>query len=120
MDNAFDEGNRETTDAFEAPAGDAAPAAARPFGTPRDLEPGSRFADSPRPVEPAREPEVPSFDFEPPAPVPPREAAPQPMPPREAAPQPVVHEPPPVATASEPREWTPTPPTDTATPRSEP
>jgi hypothetical protein len=32
----------------------------------------------------------------------------------------VVREPTPVATASEPREWTPTPPTDVTTPRNEP
>ena len=44
-----------------------------------------------------------------------------PAPPREVAPAPVVvREPAPVATASEPREWTPTPPTDVTTPRNEP
>ena len=63
-----------------------------------------------------RAPEPRSFDFdrpaEPPAPpVPPREVAPAPI---------VVREPVPVPTASEPREWTPTPPTDVTTPRNEP
>jgi ribonuclease E len=79
-----------------------------------------REFDAPRAPEPSyeapRAPEPRSFDFDRPAapPVPP-------APPREVAPGPVVvREPTPVATASEPREWTPTPPTDTTTPRNEP
>jgi len=79
-----------------------------------------RESDAPRAPEPSyeapRAPEPRSFDFD-------RPAAPPapPAPPREAAPAPVVvREPTPVATASEPREWTPTPPTDVTTPRNEP
>ena len=65
--------------------------------------------------EAPRAPEPRSFDFD-------RPAAP-PAPPRDIAPAPatvVVREPAPVPTASEPREWTPTPPTDVTTPRNEP
>jgi ribonuclease E len=79
-----------------------------------------REFDAPRAPEPShaapRAPEPRSFDFD-------RPAAP-PAPP--APPSGVVHtpvvvrEPTPVATASEPREWTPTPPTDVTTPRNEP
>ena len=70
--------------------------------------------DEPRPAQsvaapPPREPESRSFDFE----RPPSPAASPPSHDRE-------REPAAVATAAEPREWTPTPPTDTPTPRSEP
>jgi len=80
---------------------------------PRELPATARSFDAPWPPEPR------SFDFDrPAAPTPP------PAPPREeaSAPAPVVREqvPVPVATASEPREWTPTPPTDVTTPRNEP
>jgi ribonuclease E len=66
--------------------------------------------------EAPRAPEPRSFDFD-------RPAAPPAPPalPREVTPAPVVvREPTPVATASEPRDWTPTPPTDVTTPRNEP
>ncbi|MBK7904256.1 MAG: Rne/Rng family ribonuclease [Proteobacteria bacterium] len=106
------------------------------FDTPREFdEPGwpepprefaaIRAAEAPREIaapapapshETSRAPEPRSFDFERPATPP----AP-PAPPSDAAPAPVVvREPAPVATASEPREWTPTPPTDATTPRNEP
>jgi ribonuclease E len=101
-----------------------------------DASTPSKTFDAPREVAPAREPEAPrepqaparsfdapwppeprSFDFDRPATPPP----PPPAPPREEPPAPVVvREPAPVATASEPREWTPTPPTDVTTPRNEP
>jgi hypothetical protein len=80
----------------EAPA--QAPAPARSF-------------DAPWPPEPR------AFDFDQPAAAP----TPPPAPPREATPvDPVVREPAPVATATEPREWTRTPATDVETPRNEP
>jgi hypothetical protein len=69
--------------------------------------------------EAPRAPEPRSFDFGQPASPPPPPSAP----PRDAAPVPapvVVREPAPSATASEPREWTPTPPTDVTAPRNEP
>jgi ribonuclease E len=84
---------------------------------PQSLDAPRQF-DAPRAPsdEAPRAPEPRSFDFDrpaaPPAPsVPPREAAPAPI---------VVREPTPIATASEAREWTPTPPTDVTTPRNEP
>jgi ribonuclease E len=93
----------------------------RTFEAPRE--------EAPRAAAPApsREPESRSFDFDrpvapPPPPAPPREpvAAPAPAAPV-APPEPVrEREPAHVATAAEPREWTPTPPTDTPTSRSEP
>jgi len=86
---------------------------------PQSLDAPREF-DAPRAPEPSHEapraPEPRSFDFD-------RPAAPPapPEPPREVAPAPVVvREPTPVATATEPREWTPTPPTDVTTPRNEP
>jgi len=80
----------------EAPA--QAPAPARSFHAPWPPEPRA-------------------FDFDQPAAAP----TPPPAPPREATPvDPVVREPAPVATATEPREWTPTPATDVETPRNEP
>ncbi|MCX7054475.1 MAG: ribonuclease E/G, partial [Proteobacteria bacterium] len=78
------------------------------FDAPREFT-----APAPAPsYEAPRAPEPRSFDFDRPA-APPREVAPTPAPI-------VVREPTPVATASEPREWTPTPPTDATTPRNEP
>jgi ribonuclease E len=95
------------------------------YGEPRQPEAPREYAPSPPPApprevtvapeEPRREPEVRSFDFDRPAVAPP---APAPVA-REVAP-PVAREPIAVATASEPREWTPTPPTDSETPRNEP
>jgi hypothetical protein len=76
-------------------------------------EPAPRSAEAPAvrepapSFEPARAPEPRAFDFD-------RPAAPPP------APVPVVREPAPLASAAEPREWTPTPPTDAQTPRNEP
>jgi hypothetical protein len=64
---------------------------------------------APRPPEPR------SFDFGRPA-APPAAFVPA----SEAGPAPVAREPAQVATAAEPRGWTPTPPTDVATPRDEP
>ena len=90
-----------------------------------DVAPAPQSLDAPREFtapqpapsyEAPRAPEPRSFDFD-------RPAAPPapPAPPGEVAPAPVmVREPAPVATASEPREWTPTPPTDVTTPRNEP
>jgi ribonuclease E len=104
--------------------------APREFDVPREPEPprdfaATRAAEAPREFtapppasshEAPRAPEPRSFDFDRPA-APPPPAAPS----REVAPGPVVvREPNPVATASEPREWTPTPPTDVTTPRNEP
>ncbi|HET7204093.1 MAG TPA: Rne/Rng family ribonuclease, partial [Steroidobacteraceae bacterium] len=72
---------------------------------------------SPSPLSP-REPESRSFDFDRPAPPPAAvTVSSPPSPPREAAAPPA---PVPTATAAEPREWTPTPPTDAETPRNEP
>jgi hypothetical protein len=106
------------------------------FSTPRDIastqrsfETSSAAAVEPPPTygaSPSREPASRSFDFDRPAaststtPAPvsaapslPRETTPSMAPVRE-------RESASVATASEPREWTPTPPTDTAPPRDEP
>jgi ribonuclease E len=79
---------------------------------PREFTP-ARMDVSPAPAHEApRVPEPRSFDFERPS------VAPVVVEP------PVSREPPPpapsIATAVEPREWTPTPPTDAATPRNEP
>jgi ribonuclease E len=92
----------------------------------RDLTP-TTTEQVPAPAAP-REPEPRSFDFDRPAP--PASVAPVaavPAAPARAEPSPVVREPKPVerepvpvATAAEPREWTPTPPTDSAAPRNEP
>jgi hypothetical protein len=105
------------------------------FSTPRDDASAARSLESssaePPPTygaSPSREPASRSFDFDRPAvptstaaatvpvnapPSAPRETAPSTAPVRE-------RESASVATASEPREWTPTPPTDTAPPRDEP
>jgi ribonuclease E len=98
-------------------------------GAPRSLESPSAAATEPPPTygaSPSREPASRSFDFDRPAVPPATAAAPVPVSappsaPRETAPVAApVRERESVATASEPREWTPTPPTDTAPPRDEP
>ncbi|MDH5274388.1 MAG: Rne/Rng family ribonuclease, partial [Gammaproteobacteria bacterium] len=116
-------------------AGGSDKAGAGPAPQSFDASAPSQMFDSPREFAPAREPEAPrerqaparsfdapwppeprAFDFDRPAAPPP-----PPAPPREEAPAPVVvREATPIATASEPREWTPTPPTDVTTPRNEP
>ena len=119
-----DAGGSETAGRAPAPQSLNAP---REFDEPHWPEPPRPFAAIPTPEAPReftapppapsheapRAPEPRSFDFD-------RPAAP-PAPPGEVVPAPVVvREPAPVATASEPREWTPTPPTDVTTPRNEP
>ena len=123
-------GDRDNAGRAPAPLALDAP---REFDAPRAPEPPRDFAANRAPEAPReftapppapsyeapRTPEPRSFDFDRPAAPPP----PPPAPPREMAPAPapvVVREPTPVATASEPREWTPTPPTDATTPRNEP
>jgi ribonuclease E len=81
--------------------------AVRDAGTnPRAEAPREPIRDS---APPTREPESRSFEFD-------RSASPAPV--REPSVQ--REAPPPAATATEPREWTPTPPTDTTTARNEP
>jgi ribonuclease E len=86
--------------------------APRSFDAPREFVPAPVVNAPPAGHEAPRVPEPRSFDFE-------RPAAPP-----VAVEAPVTREPPPaapsIATAVEPREWTPTPPTDAATPRNEP
>jgi ribonuclease E len=83
--------------------GDQAP---REFTAAREDVPPAPTYEAPRVPEPR------SFDFE------------RPVAPPVAVEAPVTREPlpaaPSIATAVEPREWTPTPPTDAATPRNEP
>jgi hypothetical protein len=101
------------------PPHDVADIGAAPESAPREREyvPSPVIA-APRETPTPREPEVRSFDFDRPAASPPspaREAAPTRAPVQEREPVPMA-----TATAAEPREWTPTPPTDAATPRNEP
>ncbi|MDH5226188.1 MAG: Rne/Rng family ribonuclease, partial [Gammaproteobacteria bacterium] len=97
----------------------AAPSQA--FDAPREFVPERapevarepQFASPAPSYEAPRTPEPRSFDFD-------RPSAPpvaEPVAPREPAPAPA---PAPIATAVEPREWTPTPATDVTTPRNEP
>jgi ribonuclease E len=139
-DSGSDEAPRDLADFGAASdASEREPMPSPVLGAPRTFE--ASPGDSSRPAQsvaepPAREPASRSFDFDRPAAPPvspqvddaaePRDVGAQGAASRDAgAPAPVAapareREPATVATAVEPREWTPTPPTDTPTSRSEP
>jgi ribonuclease E len=94
-DAGDDMGGSDSAPAFEGPS--SRPSFAAPPEAVRESQPVPATAPSSAPsIEAPRTPELRSFDFD-----------------RPAAPTPI-------ATASEPREWTPTPATDATTPRNEP
>jgi fused signal recognition particle receptor len=125
-EGGFDDGPDSDAGGDDA-GGDSRPAyepaaPSQAFDAPREFVPERapevarepQFASPAPSYEAPRTPEPRSFDFD-------RPSAPvaEPVAPREAAPAPAPA-PAPIATAVEPREWTPTPATDVTTPRNEP